>query len=143
MNKHPQDRFHRLVVVSPTDSKRRQQPAGKRWWGPRRPSAFNPNHAAPTIQTPSHALRMAVMPTLSRNLLFAVIVWVWNALRSHFGSRNERLRGADVLMFRRPAAPAAGFRRAVTEQDLVNKKANGSVGWHGDCEAEPLEGGRR
>jgi len=130
-------------VVGPTESTPRPQPAGKRWWGPKRPSVFNLNHAAQSIQAPSHALRMAVMPTLSRNLWIAAIVWIWNFLRSYFVTGTQRSRGADILSFRRPVGPAAGFRGAMTEQGLVNRKANGNVGWHSDCEATPLEGGRR
>ena len=86
---------------------------------------------------------MAVMPTLSRNLLFAAIAWIWNFLRAYFVSGAERKRGADVLSFRRPAGLAPRFRRGVVEKSFPAKKPNGSVSWHSECEVTPREGGRR
>ncbi len=84
---------------------------------------------------------MAVMPTLSRNLLFAAIAWIWNFLHGYFASGAERRRRADVLSFRRPAGP--GFRRAMVEESVASKKPNGNVRWHSECEVAPQEGGRR
>ncbi len=56
---------------------------------------------------PSEAIRMAVMPTLSRNLWFAAIARIWNFLRSYFDAGKDRRRGAAVLSFRRPAGDRA------------------------------------
>jgi hypothetical protein len=86
---------------------------------------------------------MAVMPTLSRNLLFAAIAWIWNFLRGYFVTRAERRRGAAVLSFRRPAGLAPGFRRVMVEESFPSKKPNGNVRWHSECEVAPQEGGRR
>jgi hypothetical protein len=82
------------------------------------------------IQTPSQTIRMAVMPTLSRNLWFAAIAWISDFVRSYFVSGTARQRGAVVLSFRRYAAQA-------------KKKGCGSVGWHSTQEVAPQEGGRR
>ena len=84
---------------------------------------------------------MAVMPTLSRNLLFAAIAWIWNFLRGYFVTGAERRRGANVLSFRRPAGP--GFRRVMAQESFASKKPNGSVHWQSDCGVAPKEGGRR
>jgi hypothetical protein len=84
---------------------------------------------------------MAVMPTLSRNLLFAAIAWIWNFLRGYFWT--QRRRGADILSFRRTAGLAPGFRRVMVEESFASKKPNGNVRWHSECEVAPQEGGRR
>jgi hypothetical protein len=81
------------------------------------------------IHAPSQSIRMAVMPTLSRNLWFAAIAWIAQFLRGYFVTGTARRRGA-VLSFRRHAAQA-------------RKKSSGSVGWHSTQEAAPQEGGRR
>jgi len=91
---------------------------------------------------PSRAIRMAVMPTLSRNLWFAAIARTWNFLRRYFVNGTERRRGAAVLSFQRYAGPAAGFRRVMAQEPFVSKKPNGHVGWNSDCEVAPKEGGR-
>jgi hypothetical protein len=82
------------------------------------------------IHAPSQSIRMAVMPTLSRNLWFAAIAWISQFARSYFVSGTARRRGAVVLSFRRHAAQA-------------KKKGCSSVGWHSTQEAAPQEGGRR
>jgi hypothetical protein len=138
MNKHQQERFPRLAIVGPTDRKPRQKTAGLPWWGPQRS-----RKATQTNQIPCQEIRMAVMPTLSRNLLFAAIAWIWNFLRAYFVSGGKRKRGADVLSFRRPAGLAPRFRRVVVEESFPSKKPNGNVRWHSDCEVAPQEGGRR
>jgi hypothetical protein len=81
---------------------------------------------------------MAVMPTLSRNLWFAAIAWIWNFLRSYFVTGGDRRRGADILSFRRHAG-APAFRRVMVEESFARKKPNGAVRWHSECERE---GGR-
>jgi hypothetical protein len=124
MSKHPQDRFSRLAIVNPTNKRLRQESAGKQWWGPQRPPAPMKIHG------PSQSIRMAVMPTLSRNVWFAAIAWISQFLRGYFVSATARQRGAVVLSFRRHAAQ-------------VKKKGCGSVGWHSRQEAAPQEGGRR
>jgi hypothetical protein len=139
MSKHPQNRFPRLRIVGPTDKK--QPPAGLLWGGPHRPCGLNARQAAPTTQTSSHPIRMAVMPTLSRNLLFAAIAWMWNFLCGYFPPAKAQQRGASVLSFRRQGGLAPGFRRAVAQRGVASKKANGSVRWSSDCEVAP-EGGR-
>jgi hypothetical protein len=143
MNKHQHDRFPRLAIVGPTDGKPRQQPAGLPWWGPQRSRNLSLKQATQTAQVPCHEIRMAVMPTLSRNLWFAAIAWIWNFLRGYFATGAERRRGADVLSFRRPAGLSPGFRRAMGEQSFPGKKPNGNVRWHSECEVAPQEGGRR
>jgi hypothetical protein len=143
MNKHQHDRFPRLAIVGPTDRKPRQQPAGLPWWGPQRSRNLSLKRATQTAQVPCHEIRMAVMPTLSRNLLFAAIAWIWNFLRGYFVTRAERRRGAAVLSFRRPAGLAPGFRRVMVEESFPSKKPNGNVRWHSECEVAPQEGGRR
>jgi hypothetical protein len=84
---------------------------------------------------------MAVMPTLSRNLLFAAIAWTWNFLCGYFPPAKAQQRGAAVLSFRRHGGLAPGFRRAVAQRGFASKKANGSVRWNSDCEVAPQEGG--
>jgi hypothetical protein len=148
MNKHQHDRFPRLAIVGPTDRKPRQQPAGLPWWGPERSRNLSLKQATQTVhvpchEIPCHEIRMAVMPTLSRNLLFAAIAWIWNFLRGYFVTGAERRRGAAVLSFRRPAGLAPGFRRAMAEESFASKKPNGNVRRHSECEVAPQEGGRR
>jgi hypothetical protein len=143
MNKHQHERFPRLAIVGPTDRKPRQQPAGLPWWGPQRSRNLSLKQATRAAQVPCHEIRMAVMPTLSRNLLFAAIAWIWNFLRGYFATGAERRRGAAVLSFRRPAGLAPGFRRRMVEESFPSKKPNGNVRWHSECEVAPQEGGRR
>ena len=132
MSKHPQNRFRRLVVVGPADKKTQPLSSGPRWWGPERPWAVRSKQESQTTQAQFRALRMAVMPTLSRGMWFEALAWIWNIVRSYFGRPAERKRGAVVLSFRR-AAPKEAF---------VTKKASGSVCWNDDREAAPREGGR-
>jgi hypothetical protein len=122
MRKYPQ--IPRLAIVTSTNKKPRQESAGTQWWGPQRPPATM------KIQAPSQAIRMAVMPTLSRNMWFSALAWISQFVRSYFLSGTARQRGAVVLSFRRHAAQA-------------KKKSCGSVGWHSTQEAAPQEGGRR
>jgi hypothetical protein len=82
------------------------------------------------IQTPSQSIRMAVMPTLSRNVWLAALAWISQFIRGYFVSGTAQQRGAAVLSFRRHAAQ-------------MKKKSCGSVGWHSTQEAAPQEGGRR
>jgi hypothetical protein len=138
MNKRQQDRFPRLAIVGPPDRKPRQVPAGSPWWGPQRSQNLSLKQAA---QMPCQAVRMAVMPTLSRNVWFAALAWLWNFLRSYFVTK--RRRGAAVLSFRRPVGLSPSFRRAMGEENFANKKPNGNVGWHSECQVAPQEGGRR
>ena len=118
MSNDPQNSFPRLVVVGSSRKKPRKPSTGLRWWGPKRPTQ--------TSHFPSQVIRMAVMPTLSRNLWSLGLVWIWNLLRSYFV--NPRPGGAVVLSF-----PHSGF---------VSKKASGSVRWNRDCGVAPQEGGR-
>jgi hypothetical protein len=118
MNKHQHDRFPRLAIVGPTDRKPRQQPAGLPWWGPQRSRNLGLKQVTQTAQVPCQEIRMAVMPTLSRNLLFAAIAWIWNFLRGSF--RTQRRRGADILLFRRPAG--SGFRRVMLQESFSQQK---------------------
>jgi hypothetical protein len=143
MNKHQQERFPRLAIVGQTDRKPRKQAAGLPWWGPQRSRNFSLKQATQTTQVPCHEIRMAVMPTLSRNLLFTSIAWIWNFLRAYFVSGAEHKRGADVLSFRRPAGLAPRFRRGMVEESFPGKKPNGNVRWQSACEVAPQEGGRR
>ena len=146
MNKHQQERFPRLAIVGQTDRKPRKQAAALPWWGPRRSRNFSLQQATQPIQAthiPCHEIRMAVMPTLSRNLLFAAIAWIWNFLRGYFAAGAERKRGATVLSFRRPAGLAPRFRRVSVEESFPAKRPNGNVRWHSECEVAPQEGGRR
>jgi hypothetical protein len=83
---------------------------------------------------------MAIMPTLSRNVWFAAIAWLWNFLRSYFVSGEDRRRGATVLSFRRHVGP--GLRRVMVQERFVSRKPNGNVRWHSECEVAPQEGGR-
>lgn len=137
MGKHPQNRFRRLAIVGPADKKPQQQPAGPRWWGPQRRSGINLNHSAQITKAQFRSIRMAVMPTLSRGMWFEAMAWIANFVRGYFVTRKERRRGAVVLSFRRP-----GFRRPVTGEAFVTKKASGSVCWNSDREVAPQEGGR-
>jgi len=139
MSKHQQNRFPRLAIVEPPEKRPTQQPPGPRWWGPQRSLGFSLKQATPHM--PSQAIRMAVMPTLSRNLWFAAIVRMWNFLRGYFDAGTERRRGAHVLLFRRHAGP--GFRRVMAQESFTSKKPNGSVHWQTDCGVAPKEGGRR
>jgi hypothetical protein len=143
MNKHQQERFPRLAIVGQTDRKPRKQAAGLPWWGPQRSRKFSLKQATQTTQVPCQEIRMAVMPTLSRNLLFAAIAWIWNFLRAYFVSGAERKRSADVLSFRRPAGLATRFRRGMVEKSVPAKKPSGNVRWHSEFEVTPQEGGRR
>jgi hypothetical protein len=134
MGKHPQNRFRRLVVVGPTNKEQRQRAAAPR------PGGLNPNQATQTSQTTRaqfKALRMAVMPTLSRGLWLEAMAWIVNFVRGYFVARPKRRRGAVVLSFRRQ-----GFRRPWAEEGFVSKKASGSVCWSSDREVAPQEGGR-
>jgi hypothetical protein len=142
MNKHQQERFPRLAIVGQTDKKPRQQPAGLPWWGPQRARKFSLKQATQTTHVPCHEIRMAVMPTLSRNLLFAAIAWIWSFLRGYLVTGVARKRGADVLSFRRPTGLAPRFRRSIQDASFPGKKPNGHVRWS-ECEAAPREGGRR
>ena len=137
MSKHQQNRFPRLAIVGPTEKRPTHQAPGPRWWGPQRSRGFSLKQ---TAQMPSHAIRMAVMPTLSRNLWFAAMARIWNFLRSYFVTETERRRGAAVLSFRRHAGP--GIRRVMAQESFASKKPNGNVGWSRDCGATPQEGGR-
>jgi hypothetical protein len=140
MSKHQQNRFPRLAIVGPTEKSATRQPPAPRWWGPQRSRAFSLKQATETTYMPSQAIRMAVMPTLSRNLCFVAMARAWNLLRSYFFT--ERRRGAAVLSFRRHAGAAPGFRRVRAPETFASKKPNGSVGWNNDCEVAPQEGGR-
>jgi hypothetical protein len=110
MSKYPQNGFPRLVVVGSSKKKPRKVASRLRLSGP-----------AQTSPLPEEAVRMAVMPTLSRNLWLAGLGWVWNFARSYFV--NPRRRSAVVLSF-------------------PGKKESGSVGWNRDCGVAPQEGGR-
>jgi hypothetical protein len=140
MSKHQQNRFPRLAIVGPTEKRPTQQADGQRWWGPERSPSIS-QHETQTTRMPSRAIRMAVMPTLSRNLWFAAIGRMWIFLRSYFVIGTERRRGAAVLSFRRHGGPGAGFRRVMTQESFASKKPNGNVRWNSDCEATQ-EGGR-
>lgn len=142
MSKHQQHRFPRLAIVGPTEKGSEQQTAGLQWWGPRHSRGLSLQQATYTTQIPPRAIRMAVMPTLSRNLWFVVIARTWNILCSYFATRTERRPGASVLSFRRNVGTAAAFRRATAQADYASKKPNGNVGWNSDCEATPQKGGR-
>jgi hypothetical protein len=137
MSKHQQNRFPRLAIVGPTEKPAGQQPPGPRWWGPQRSRLKQATH---TTRMPSQAIRMAVMPTLSRNLWFAAVGRMWSFLRSYFVTGPERRRGAAVLSFRRDAG--AGFRRVISQESFASKKRNGNVRWNNDCGVAPQEGGR-
>ena len=137
MSKHQQNRFPRLAIVGPTEKPAGQPPPGPRWGGPQRSRL---KQATQATQMPSQAIRMAVMPTLSRNLWFEAIARMWNFLRSYFDAGTERRRGANVLSFRRPAGP--GFRRVMAQESCASKKPNGNVRWSNDCGVAPQEGGR-
>jgi hypothetical protein len=141
MSKHQQNRFPRLAIVGPPEKRSTQQPPGPRWWGPQSARGLSLKQATRKAHLPSQAIRMAVMPTLSRNLWFAAIPRIWNFLRSYFDTGTERRRGANVLSFRRPAGP--GFRRVMAQESFASKKPNGSVHWQSDCGVAPKEGGRR
>ncbi len=84
---------------------------------------------------------MAVMPTLSRNLLFAAIAWIWNFLRGYLF--RGRSAGVVRTFYRSVALLAPGFRRVMVEESFASKKPNGNVRWHSECEVAPQEGGRR
>jgi hypothetical protein len=133
MEKHPQNRFRRLVIV--TDNKRGRQSAGPRWWRPKPPDQAIQTKQAARAQF--KALRMAVMPTLSRGIWLEVMVWIANFIRGYFVSRPKQQRRAVVLSFRR-----RGFRGPWAEEGRVSKKASGSVCWSSDRETVPQEGGR-
>ena len=138
MGKHPQDRVRRLAIVSPTQSKPQQKSAAaQRWWGPRRPGIQKTMEEKEQFES----LRMAVMPTLSRGMWIEAMVWIRNFVRTYFRAGTARRPGAVVLSFRSDAARVQGFRRMRAEE-FLGKKANGSVGWNGDREIKPQEGGR-
>ncbi len=141
MSKHQQNGFPRLAIVGPTEKRTGQQPAGPRW-APQRSRGLSLKQLTQTPQMPSRVIRMAVMPTLSRNLWCAAIARTWNFLRSYFVNGTERRRGAAVLSFQRHAGPAAGFRRVMVQETFASKKPNGNVRWNSDCEVAPQEGGR-
>jgi hypothetical protein len=107
MSKNPQESFPRLVVVGSTNKKRTTE---RRWWGPKRPQQVS--------ALPPQAVRMAVMPTLSRNLWYSAMSAIWNFIRSYFVTR--------------PAAVVLSF---------PGKKPVGSVHFSRECEASQ-EGGR-
>jgi hypothetical protein len=143
MSNHQQNRFPRLAIVGPTEKRPGHQTDGLRWWGPQRSRGVSLDQATQTTRMPSRAIRMAVMPTLSRNLWFTVLARTWNIVRSYFVTGTERRHGAAVLSFRRHAGPAAAFRRVVAQGHFAGKKPNGTVRWNSECEAAPQEGGRR
>jgi hypothetical protein len=95
------------------------------------------------MQAPSQAIRMAVMPTLSRNVWLAALARIWDFIRDYFVSGTAQQRGAVVLSFRRHAAQARGLHRAVPDGSMAGKKCSSSVLWDGDQEATPQEGGIR
>jgi hypothetical protein len=132
MGKHPQNSFRRLMIVGHNESQARRQPARLRWWGPRRPVIVSRNREAnrPTREQ-WNALRMAVMPTLSRGLWFEVIAWLVSFVRSHWFTRKRK--GPAVVL---------PFRRSGMALDFVAKKASGSVSWSSDREFASKEGGR-
>jgi hypothetical protein len=132
MSKHPQNRLRRLAIVEPANSKPRQQSAGPRWWGPKRPSGVHPDQEAQAARAQFKSIRMAVMPTLSRGMWCEALAWIWNFVRSYFAPATRQKRGAVILSFRRAAARDA----------FVTKKASGSVCWNNDREATSQEGGR-
>ncbi len=136
MSKHQQNRFPRLAIVGPTEKATSQQPQAPRWWGPQRSHPFSLGKATHIIPMPSQAIRMAVMPTLSRNLCFAAMARMWDFLRGYFVT--ERRRSAAVLSFRRQP----GFRRVMAPESFASRKPNGSVRWSSDCGVAPQEGGR-
>ena len=137
MGIRPQNRIPRLAIVGPTNKKPRQQPAGERWWGPRR--RLNLDQAM--IQAPPKPYRMTVMPALPRSISFIVLKWIWNFVRGYFVTGTPRRGGAVILSFRGHGVPSPGFRHAMAES-FTNKKVSGSVGWNSDCEVSPQEGGR-
>jgi hypothetical protein len=143
MNKQQQERFPRLAIVGQSNRTPRKQGKAQPWWGPQRAPNLSLKQATQTAHIPCQEIRMAVMPTLSRNLVFAAIAWIWNFLRAYFVTGTERKRGADVLSFRRPAGLAPRFRCATVEERFPGKKPNGNVGWHSECSVAPREGGRR
>ncbi len=126
MSKNPQ--APRLSIVGSSHKKLR--PVGTQWWGPKRPRNLSlPNEPAQKLHAPSPSLRMAVMPTLSRNLWFAVMVRIFHFIRDYFVTGTARQRGAVILSFRHRAAQP-------------RKKSSGSVYWHRDQGVAPQEGGR-
>jgi hypothetical protein len=135
MSKHQQNRFPRLAIVGPTEKPAGQQPPGPPWWGPQRSRL---KQATQATQLPSQAIRMAVMPTLSRNLWFVAIGRMWSFLRSYFVTAAEPRRGAAVLSFRRHA----GSRPVMAPKSFASKKPNGNLRWNNDCGVAPREGGR-
>ena len=103
---------------------------GAQWWGPKRPQNLSlPNEPGQKLHAPSQSLRMAVMPTLSRNLWLTAIARILHFIRDYFVTGTTQQRGAVILSFRRQAARPC-------------KKSSGSVYWHSDQEAAPQEGGR-
>jgi hypothetical protein len=142
MSKHQHNRFPRLAIVGPTEKPATQQPPGPRWWGPQSSRSLNLKQATQATRMPSQAIRMAVMPTLSRNLWFLAMGRIWNFLRSYFVTGPERRRGAAVLLFRRDAGAGAGFRRVISQERFASKKPNGNLRWNNDCGVAPQEGGR-
>lgn len=137
MNKYPQNRFRRLMLVGPSENKRRQSFAGFRWWRSPRPDQVNQTTQAPRAQF--KALRMAVMPTLSRGMWLEAISSFARFVRSYFGTRPKQQGGAVVLSFRRPGVRRPWAERA-SEEGYVTKKASGSVCWSSDQAS--LEKGR-
>ena len=128
MSKYPQDRFPRLSIVGSTNKKLR--PVGTQWWGPKRSRNLSLHNQPPQkLHAPSQSIRMAVMPTLSRNLWVTAIARICHLIRDYFVTGTAQQRGAVVLSFRRHAAQA-------------RKKSSGSVCWHSDQEVAPQEGGR-
>jgi hypothetical protein len=140
MSKHQQNGFPRLAIVGPTEKSTTRQPPAARWWGPQRSRVGSLNPATRTSLMPSQAIRMAVMPTLSRNLCFVAVARMWNLLRGYFAT--ERRGGAVVLSFRRHASSAPGSHRAMAPEHFAGRKPNGSIRWNHDCEVAPQEGGR-
>jgi hypothetical protein len=136
MNEYPQNRFRRLMLVGPSQNKRRSF-AVARWWRSPRPDQVYQKKQATGAQF--KALRMAVMPTLSRGMWLEAISSIARCIRSYFGTPPKQERGAVVLSFRRQ-----GIRRPWAEQaadeGYVTKKASGSVCW--DSDQAPLEKGR-
>ena len=130
-----QNRFPKLVVARSSNKKSRQATPGLRWWGPERAAArtstVSSQEKEKSSHFPSQVIRMAVMPTLSRNLWGAGIAWAWKFVRSYFV--NPRPAGAVVIAFRRGAGRQA---------DFLSKKPSVGVGWPGKCDVPSREGGR-
>ncbi|HTZ58533.1 MAG TPA: hypothetical protein VMB49_10570 [Acidobacteriaceae bacterium] len=127
MGKYPQNRFRRLVLVGPSGNKRQPFSSAPRWWG--KPPLNHEKPATRPTREQFKALRMAVMPTLSRGMWLEAMSSVVKFVRSYFVA-PRRQRTAVVLAFRRPWEKDA----------FVTKKASSSVCWSNDQASQ--EGGR-